>query len=80
MSRAKIKYRKKPVILYVSEDFFQAINALKNSMNDNLKKRNKGKKIRLVCRNDLFVEALQDWADKVGMNCRVDYRENNKDD
>ena len=62
-------FDKKPVILYVSTEFFEMLNAYHRTMNNVLKRAGKSG----IRRNDLLVEALQDWADKVGMNCKVSY-------
>ena len=67
-------FNKKPVILYVSTEFFETLNAYHRTMNNALKRAGKGS----IRRNDLLVEALQDWADKVGMNCEVAYERKDK--
>lgn len=67
-------FDKKPVILYVSTEFFETLNAYHRTMNNTLKRSGKGS----IRRNDLLVEALQDWADKVGMHCKVSYDKDKK--
>lgn len=71
MSRGK-RHNKKQMIVYVSESFFHLINAYYKSINTELAKKTTIGRIR---RNDLIVEALQDWCEKKGLKCRVDYRE-----
>lgn len=71
MSRGK-QHDKKQMIVYVSKDFFHMINDYYKSINKELAKKTAIGRIR---RNDLIVEALQDWVDKKGLKCRVAYTE-----
>ena len=75
MTQPKSQYKKKSVPLYVSEEFVTAVDFYRKSMNENIRKKNSDRRVRVVTRNDLFIEALQQWADKTGLKCRVDYRE-----